>query len=130
MSVNINLTAKNNCTIDGAYLVTLQTFGCDQDIGSKTLMGNGGNFGILQSSGQNITGTLVFAVPKVGLEFDVSAWIDASDGDGLPVSFTEGATVVLLSGVKCTGRSWSSAPGSPDYNVTVKYRAVGIDTLQ
>ena len=118
---NISFTSKNNCEVNGAFLVTAESLSVDEGVGSKTLMGNAGNMGILISSGSDLTGTIVFNVPSSGMELDLDAWRTSDTGYNLV--FTAGSNRYLLSGARAVGRSFNSSPGAPSYSVGQKFRA-------
>lgn len=122
--MNIALTAKNNCEIDGAYVVTATRLSVNENIGLVRKKGNAGTIGISSASGPDISVDVTFAVPATGPEVNFGTWIN--DGLQHMIVFTEGALRIRLIGVKMGGRSWSSDPGAGNYDKTVKFEATDI----
>ena len=122
--MNIALTAKNNCEIDGAYVVTATRLNVNEQVGLVRKKGNSGTIGIASSSGADISVDVTFSVPASGPEVDFGSWKD--DRQEHLIVFTEGALRIRLVGVKFGGRSWSSDPGAGNYEKTVKFEATDL----
>jgi len=122
--MNIPLTAKNNCEIDGAFVITATRLNVNESVGLVRKKGNSGTIGIASSSGADISVDVTFAVAATGPEIDFGSWKD--DGANHLIVFTEGALRIRLNGVKFGGRSWSSDPGAGNYDKTVKFEATDL----
>src|SRR5579885_1510839 len=106
------------CELDGQFAVTVTKFSVDGDTPTTFKAGAQGPIGIAQGV-EKPSGSIVFAIPKTGLEFDIMGVLTRPEG--FTFGFPLGAERHVIMACKRNKRGVSSTMESGDSEFTFAF---------